>query len=79
MVEEARTRKLEVEIIPPARLTLPERLPDNQAKDLRYPFRDSPTGLSDVRPGHFVVVESTEKGKTAAASSVTVTFRGGSG
>ncbi len=35
-----------------------------------------PIGLSDLRPGDFVAVELSGKGKRAEASAVTVTFRG---
>jgi len=72
------TRQLNVSVPAQARVVLSERIPDHQVTDLRNPFRNSPIGLSDIRPGDFIVVELTEKEEKAVARSVAVTFRGGS-
>lgn len=72
-----KTQQLKVSVPAQAQVVFSERIPDHQVTDLRHPFRDTPIGLPDIRPGDFIVVELTEKGEKVVASSVTVTFRGG--
>ncbi len=69
-------QQLKVSVPAQARVVLSERIPDNQVTDLQNPFKETTIGLSDIRPGDFVVVEL--KGEANQAGSVTVTFRGGS-
>lgn len=66
-------RRLTVRLPPEARVVLSTRLPDAEITDLRYPFKDTPIQLSEIRPGDFVTVEL--EGDKAQATSVTVTYR----
>ncbi|MFQ5899411.1 MAG: hypothetical protein ACE5JN_14360 [Candidatus Methylomirabilia bacterium] len=70
-------RRLELRVTLLTTLVLSERLPDDQVKDLRRPFTETPISLSGIWPGDFVVVKLAEKGENVA-TSVTVTFRSGS-
>ena len=75
--EGAKTRELRVLVTRETRLIRSERLPDTQVSDPRYPFRDIPIRLADIRIGDFVVVELVGADEKTVASSVTVTFRRG--
>jgi hypothetical protein len=76
MAVAGKTRQLRVRVTAETRVVLSERIPESQVTDLRNPFRETSIKLSDIRPGDFVTVELREEGKTAVASSVTVTVRG---
>ncbi|MFQ5828479.1 MAG: hypothetical protein ACE5JD_04900 [Candidatus Methylomirabilia bacterium] len=75
--EHRRTLQFRVTLL--TALTLSERLPDDEIKDLRHPFRDRVISLSDVRRGDFVTVEAVVDGTRRVVNSITVTFRGPSG
>lgn len=68
--------KLRLHVAPNARVVLSERV--DQASDPQHTFKDTPIALGDVKPGDFVVVDVTGRGKAATAESVTVTLRPGS-
>ncbi|MBI3454818.1 MAG: hypothetical protein HY002_03380 [Candidatus Rokubacteria bacterium] len=72
-----KTLRLHLRIPEHVQPVLSERLPDSQVADLTHPFRETPIGLGDIRTGDFIVVELSGDQKTAAAGSVTLTFRPG--
>jgi hypothetical protein len=74
LVEGGAMRTLHVRIPPNVAIVRSEPLPSNQVTDIKYPFKDSPISLSDVRPGDFVVVELSGTRKKPEARSITVTF-----
>lgn len=72
----AKARTLSVRVTPQAKVVLSERVADDKVTDVRHPFTDTSIGFPDLRPGDFIVLELEGEGEKAAASSVTVTFRG---
>ena len=75
LAEAGQPRRVTVRVEPATRIVLSERLPAPEAGDLWRSFRDTPIEFVDLRPGDFVVVESTGAGGAAVASEVMVTFR----
>lgn len=69
----AETGRLRVALAPDARVVLSER--DDQAADLRHPFKDTVIGLADIRRGDYVVIEMRGREGKELARSVVVTFR----
>jgi hypothetical protein len=73
----ARPRRLTFRVDPDARIVLSQRVGDREVQDFGRTFREDQIGFGDLRPGDFVVVESSPDGKTYRASLVTVTLRAG--
>jgi hypothetical protein len=69
----ARVEQLHLWIGRETRLVRSEALPASEVTDPRYPFRDTPIELQDLRPGDFVVVELDGSGNRRAVSAVIVT------
>ena len=67
-------RTLRLVVSPDATIVRSEPLPADQVTDLERPFKDTPVGLADVRPGDFVVVERSGAAKDPAVRVVMVTF-----
>ncbi|MEX2222791.1 MAG: hypothetical protein WEG40_13420 [Candidatus Rokuibacteriota bacterium] len=67
------TGRRRVEVAPDARVLLSER--DEQAGDLKYPFKDTVISLSEIRRGDYVVVELQGPEGKELARSVVVTLR----
>jgi hypothetical protein len=75
LAEAGKPRRVTVRVEPATRIVMSERLPAPESGDLWRTFRDRPIEFVDLRPGDFVVVESTGASGAAVASEVMVTFR----
>jgi hypothetical protein len=75
LVEEGKPRTLQVHVMDGARISMSERTLDQLSAGRIGPFVDRTIQLSDVRPGDFVVIEATPRGRTHHADAITVTLR----
>ena len=69
----AKEQKLRLRLAPQAQLILSER--NDHPEDFQHVFKEVPIGLSDLKPGDFVVVEVVKAGKENLADLVMVTLR----
>ena len=69
----AKEQKLRLRLAPQAQLILSER--NDHPEDFQHVFKEVPIGLSDLKPGDFVVVEVVKAGKENLADLVMITLR----